>query len=439
MALPVVDPTVHSEAGATLGVVVLQGGIDETLNGMDTHVVEFVVALVLGLFLGLEREWSQKDAGIRTFALLSLLGAILTVFGEPLLLATGGLLVLVMGVLLAVRSLVGDDAETGLSLTTSVSMFVAYGVGVLVVSGFFLESVTVAVLSSLLLVLKRELHQFAWALSREEVRSATEFAIIAFVVYPLLPRESFGPWNAVDPRTVWLLVIAVSGIGFVNYVMLRRYEAKGIAVTGFFGGLVNSTAVVAELTRRFSGGSTLRAVAVGSILLANAAMALRNAIIVVPFVPDAALLVAVPLGAMTVAGVLLSTHVADWDRPVETDLASPFSLSSALAFGVLFLVILVGTAGAQATFGTRGFLTSTFLAGFVSSGTATATAVALASAGQVPVQQAMWGVLAGTLSSILVKIGLAAVVDRSLLVPAMLWNGVLIAVGLASALVVLFG
>ncbi|TKX86871.1 DUF4010 domain-containing protein, partial [Halorubrum sp. SS5] len=258
------------------------GGVDPFVY-LETNVAKLVLATALGMFLGLEREWSQKSAGIRTFALISLAAAVFSLVGEPGLLVVGGVLVVASAVLLAVRSFVEADVD-GLSLTTSASMLVAYGVGVLVAAGLFIESVTVAVLSSLLLVLKRELHAFAWGLSRQEVRSAVEFTILAFVVFPLLPAETVDPWGAVQPRLVWSLVVAVSAIGFVNYVLVKRYQGRGYAVTGFFGGLVNSTAVVAEMAKRAKGRADLGDIAVGSILLANAAMAFRNAAVVAVFV-----------------------------------------------------------------------------------------------------------------------------------------------------------
>jgi len=180
---------------------------------------------------------------------------VFSLLGHDGLLIVGGALIVAIAVLLAVRSFV-EEAVDGLSLTTSVSMLVTYGVGALVVEEFFIEAVTVAMLSSLLLVLKRELHQFAWGLSREEVRSAVEFTIIAFVVFPLLPAETIDPWGAVQPRLIWSLVVAVSAIGFVNYVLVKRYQGRGYAVTGFFGGLVNSTAVVAEMAKRARGRRT---------------------------------------------------------------------------------------------------------------------------------------------------------------------------------------
>jgi len=403
------------------------GGVDPFVY-LETNVAKLVLATALGMFLGLEREWSQKSAGIRTFALISLAAAVFSLLGESGLLVVGGALVVASAVLLAVRSFVEPEVD-GLSLTTSASMLVAYGVGVLVAEGLFIESVTVAVLSSLLLVLKRELHQFAWGLSREEVRSAVEFTILAFVVFPLLPAETIDPWGAVQPRLVWSLVVAVSAIGFVNYVLVKRYQGRGYAVTGFFGGLVNSTAVVAEMAERAKGRADLGEIAVGSILLANAAMALRNAAVVAAFVPEAALVVGAPLGAITVAGIGIAVWRSDWRTTMEAELTSPFSLGNALTFGALFLVVLLVSAVAERAFGAGGFVATAFLAGLVSSGTATTTAISLLGTGQIGVDTAVAGVVAGTAASILVKTAFAASIARDLVRPVFLWNLLLIAVG----------
>ncbi|PHQ47689.1 MgtC/SapB transporter [Halorubrum sp. C3] len=400
---------------------------------LETNVAKLVLATALGMFLGLEREWSQKSAGIRTFALISLAAAVFSLLDEPGLLVVGGVLVIASAVLLAVRSFVEADVD-GLSLTTSASMLVAYGVGVLVAEGLFIESVTVAVLSSLLLVLKRELHEFAWGLSREEVRSAVEFTILAFVVFPLLPAETVDPWDAVQPRLVWSLVVAVSAIGFVNYVLVKRYQGRGYAVTGFFGGLVNSTAVVAEMAKRAKGRADLREIAVGSILLANAAMAFRNAAVVAVFVPEAALVVGVPLGAITLTGIGVAVWRSDWRTNMEAELTSPFSLGNALTFGALFLVVLLVSAVAEETFGAGGFVATSFLAGLVSSGTSTTTAVSLLGTGQIGVETAVAGVVAGTAASILIKTAFAASIARELVRPVFLWNLLLIAVGVAAGL-----
>lgn len=406
--------------------------IDEALfTEVSPSVMKLAIATALGLFLGLEREWSQKTAGIRTFALISLLATVFTILEHDGLLIVGGLLIIAHAVLLAVRSLITEGHE-GLSLTTSVSMLVAYSIGALVGSGLYIESVTVAVLSSLLLVLKRELHQFAWQLSKQEVRSAVEFAILAFVIYPLLPDETIGPWNAIQPRVIWLLVIAISAIGFANYILVKQYQGRGIAFTGFFGGLVNSTAVIAEMAKRATRDPSLMGLAVGAILLANAAMAIRNAVLVATFLPSEAVTVGIPLGAIAVTGVVLSQMTSNWDAEMDADLKSPFSLKNALTFGGLFLLVLLVSAAAQEFFGAGGFVATTFFAGLVSSGTAATTAITLVSTGQISPDTAVWGVIAGTAASILVKVFFAASIERSLVKPVLLYSLLLIFVGVTT-------
>jgi uncharacterized membrane protein (DUF4010 family) len=408
---------------------------------LNTEVLNLFLAGALGMLLGLEREWSNKSAGIRTFTLTSLIGAAAMTLGERIILLLGGVLVLVQGTLLGLRGLLaeleGTDVDTGLSLTTSTSLLVAYAVGVLVAADYSILGVVIAITSSFLLVLRRELHEFTHRLSHEEVRSAAEFAIIAFVVYPLLPEGTYGPWDAIDPQLVWTLVIAVSAIGFVNYGVIQRYGNRGFAITGFFGGLVNSTAVIGEIVGRASANPRVAKVAVGTILMADAAMAVRNLAIVVAFIPESAIRVGAPLGFIALGGIALGLHDMDWDENINPDFDSPFSSKNALKFGVLFLAVLIATAGAQAMFGTTGFLVTSFLSGLVSSGTTTTTAVTLTTTGQITPAAAAQGVLLGSLSSIAVKVGFAASINRSLLAPVVKQSTYLCVIGVTGVFLTL--
>ena len=413
--------------------MLLQFGPDAVPINAD--VLNLFVAGALGMLLGLEREWSNKSAGIRTFTLTSLVGVAAATLGQTILLALGGALVLVQGILLGTRGLLIDAREEeteegGLALTTSTSLLVAYVVGVLIGMDYLLVGVVIAITSSFLLVLRRELHQFANQLSHQEVRGAAEFAIIAFVVYPLLPTGTYGPWGAIDPQLIWLLVIAVSAIGFVNYAIMQRYGGRGMLITGFFGGLVNSTAVIGEIANRAKTNTWILNLAVATILVADAAMAVRNIIIVVAFVPESAFSVGLPLGLIAIGGIALTGYERNWTGDMELDLDSPFSSANALTFGGLFLLVLVLTAGAQQMFGTAGFLLTSFLSGLLSSGTTTTTAVSLASTGQVTPAVAAQGVLAGTLASIFVKVWLAVGINRNLLVPVTTRSAYLALLGL---------
>ncbi|WP_313693920.1 MgtC/SapB family protein [Halorarum halobium] len=390
---------------------------DALAGSLSQPVVRLVLAAVLGLFLGLEREWSQKTAGIRTFSLTSLVAAVFTLFalqtrfGEALL-AVGGVLVIVQGVLLAVRGLRRDREDESLSLTTSVSLMAAYGVGALVAAGYVLEGVTVAFVSSALLVLKRELHSFAGDLSREELRSMIEFAILAFVVYPLLPAGSQTVLGITfEPRVAWLMVVTVAGIGIVNYALVRTYGGRGIAVTGFLGGLASSTAVVGTMLDYVRDQSTGASYAVAAVLLANAAMAVRNLAIAVAFTVghDGPMLtgVFVPLGLLVLGSFAVAGLTADWTEHVDVDLESPFSLKNALAFGSVFLFILAGSSVAQAQLGTAGLYITAFVSGLVSSAGATTSAVLLYRAGSIGEEAAVVAILLATAASVAVKAGLA--------------------------------
>ena len=407
---------------------------------LQSTVARIVLAGALGLFLGLEREWSHKSAGIRTFSLVGLLGAVFTVLGRPELLVVGGVLVIVQGILLASQGLLTDPEEAGLSLTTSVSMLVAYGVGVLVTAGHVLEGVTVAVLSSQLLVLKRELHRFAGNLSREEMQSATEFAILAFVVYPLLPAGEvtvgYDPVTvSFEPRVVWLMVVTVAAIGIVNYVVVQTYGGRGIAVTGFFGGLASSTAVVGTVLDHVRQTPSAASYAVAAILLADAAMAVRNLAIAVAFTfPDVLVDAVLPLGAVIAGSFAIAAYTADWSESVTMELEDPFSLKNALAFGGIFALVIVAGAVGQQQFGSAGFYVATFLSGLVSSAGGTTSAVVLYRAGTVDQSSAVFGILLATASSIIVKAILTLMgPSREFAYRVAVWSAVLLVVsGIAS-------
>jgi uncharacterized membrane protein (DUF4010 family) len=423
----------------------MQSGVVELLTSapLDSTVVRIVIAVALGLFLGLEREWSHKSAGVRTYALISLLAAVFVVLDRTTLLVIGGVLVIVQGVLLAAQGLL-EDEEAGLSLTTSVSMLVAYGIGALVASGFIIEGVTVAVLSSLLLVLKRELHSFAWGLEREELRSTIEFAILAFVVYPLLPADSVtlgtgGVTASIEPRVVWLMVVFVAGIGIVNYAVVKTYGGRGIAVTGFFGGLASSTAVVGTMLDHVDQRPDAASFAVAAILLADAAMALRNLLIALLFTfPDQPLVGAVlPLGAVVVGSVAVAAWTADWHEHVPMELDSPFSMRNALGFGAIFLLVVVAGGLARSGFGQLGFYVTAALSGLVSSAGATTSAVVLYRGGALTAPETTFAILLATVASIGVKAALTLTsTNRGFTRSVTAWSVVLIAAASAVTLAV---
>ena len=364
------------------------------------------LALGLGLLVGLERQRAGKEVGLRTFALTCLAGTLGWLVSPGAALGVLGLVAVVVVILNAHELARGEPVQ----ITTSVALFVTALLGILIAQGQVLIPVAAGILMTMLLAWREELVGFALGLSDQEVRSALTLGILTFIVYPALPEGYVDPWQIVNPREVWVTVILIAAIGFVNYILLRLYGPRGVAFTGLLGGVVNSTATVAELSSRHrvaAGG--LARVAYQGIVLSSAAMLQRNGLILAIFAPRVALAVAVPLVAGIVASlaVSLARRESAQVEVREIALSSPFSVAEVLRFGLIFLVITVAGDLAQRALGSPGFYAVSFVGGLASSASATATAATLASQGKIDLETAGLGALLASLASILVDLPLA--------------------------------
>ena len=210
--------------------------------------IKVVLSLALGLLVGFEREWSNKDIGARTFAMTALLGLLGSLLGPAELLLAGAA-VLILIVFANLRNL---QVAHKLEATTSVAFMIIFLLGILVGLGHLFTPVACAILVAMLLSLKPQFRAFAGGLRQEEVRSAIVLALLGFVIWPLLPNRFVDPWQLFQPREAWMTIVVIACLGFVNYVLLRVYGSTGIYVTAIFGGLINSTASAAELASTLS-------------------------------------------------------------------------------------------------------------------------------------------------------------------------------------------
>jgi uncharacterized membrane protein (DUF4010 family) len=398
-----------------------------------------LLALGVGLFVGFEREWRKKEAGLRTFGLVALLGGMGGLLGLPYAVVS----VTLSGVLVAFLNANAMRAGEGTELTTSAALLVTAMAGVLCGVGHRVTPVAVAVITTALLSWKEYLAEFGQKVTAEELRSAILLGILAFTVYPLLPSHPIDPWGMIVPRTAWLTVVLIAGIGFVNYVLWKIFGTRGIEFAGFLGGLVNSTVTVTELATRVSETKgALIEVAYRGVLLSIAAMAVRNAFILGLLQLKGLAVAGASLGLMLAssAGMALLAR-----RPPESPegtgrpfaLNSPFSLRAALKFGVIFLALQsVGTI-AQALFGRFGFYVVSFLGGLVSSASACAAAATLGEQGKISPAIAGIGVVLASLASAAVNVGLVARFSgsRALTRRVTLATAIVLVVGLAGAIV----
>jgi uncharacterized membrane protein (DUF4010 family) len=367
----------------------------------------FALALALGLLIGLERERRKKEAGLRTFGFIALLGSVGAALGDPyayIILGMTGLLT----VFLNIQEL---RTHEGTELTTSAAMLVTCMVGILCGKGHTLTPAAIMVSATALLAWKDQLQGFSIGLTENELRSALLLAILGIVIYPVLPKGTIGPWGLIEPRAAWATVILIAGIGFVNYVLWKVYGTRGVAIAGFLGGLVNSSVTVNELAARIGSGRRSRAEIIAAyqgILLATSAMIARNAVILLLLSPRVAVSALISFLLMLVASTgwaFLGRKPGRSELPEEKlasegTLVLPFSLWAALKFGFIFLVLHVIGIVMQKYFGNVGFYAVSFIGGAVSSASAVAAAASLSSSGAISFSAAAAGAVIASIASV---------------------------------------
>ncbi len=370
------------------------------------HEVAFKAALAagIGLLVGLEREWSKKEIGVRTFAICGLLGA-LTSLLDPTFVLGGLLSILLMIGFLNVHSLLKDRS---LELTTSICLVVVFFLGVLVGRTHYFTAATSAIVVLLLLSWKPELERFAGALRPEEIRSAVLLCLLSVVIFPLLPDRFVDRWNLINPQQFWLIVVVIAGIGFLNYSLLRIYGTRGIYYAAVLGGLVNSTAAATELSAQYRERAELAQEAVAVLLLTNMAMFVRNVVILAIFAPIAVRFAGWPLSVMAGATALWVWVKRGQRQPASQPLklSSPVSLKRVLKFSAAFFVLACSGTLAERFLGSFGFLVVSILGGLVSSASTAATAASLASTARITPEIAGLAVILTSISSSLVNLPL---------------------------------
>jgi uncharacterized membrane protein (DUF4010 family) len=380
----------------------------------------YLVALAIGLLLGLERERSHNralPAGSRSFALLALLGAVAATF-SPWAVVAG---LAVIGVLMALAYFRTNSEDPG--TTTEIAALVAYLLGALAYTRPAV-AVALAVVVVGLLVSKMRIHRFARDIVTEvEMEDAIKFFAVAFVVLPLLPDQALGPYGVLNPAKVWLLVVLLTGIGWLGYLGVRALGAqRGLLVTGLAGGFVSASATTAAMGR-LSRTTGLRA-PLASALAASLATFIQLVVVIAYVDPDVLRRLWPPVlaSALVLTGVATfvyrgAVHEAgDPQSEGQPDAQSgagamaagrPFALRPAVILAaVLVFALLLGRWGAD-VLGPRGAVLAAFGAGLADAHAGSVAAASLAAKGDIAVDTALAGIAAAMGSNLLVKVALA--------------------------------
>src|SRR5579859_2201266 len=225
----------------------------------DPHLLERLgVALAIGLLIGLERGWERRDrpegsrtAGFRTFGLIGLLGGITAIVGGDSRVLLLGAVGMALGAALVAGYWRETAHEPDISLTSTIAGLVTLGLGAIAGAGDLTTASAVAVVVTVPLGFKPELHELLRRIDRAELLATLRLLLISLVMLPILPNRDYGPWHAFNPYRIWWMVVLVAGISYVGYFATRLFgKQRGVLLAGVFGGLASSTAVAVAFARR---------------------------------------------------------------------------------------------------------------------------------------------------------------------------------------------
>jgi uncharacterized membrane protein (DUF4010 family) len=413
-----------------------------------TVVWNFATAILIGALLGIERERHKREhddlsiGGLRTFILFALIGALggwLTlVLSAPWILAAA--LLATQAPVLAGYVLSARARPDALGMTTELAAVAAFLLGALATLGQRELAVGLGVAVAALLAYKQPLHGIVLRLDREDVYAGLRLLIATFIVLPLLPDRTIDPWGALNPRTLWMLVLLISSLSLVGYVATRLLGAdRGIPLTGLTGGLVSSTAVTVAFSRQSREAAFAGAVPAlaSGVLLSWAVMFVR--VLVEVLVVNRSLLAAVlmPFIAMAAAALAMAWYfhgrARGASRTEGVPLTNPFSLTAAAKFAAFFALVLLVVKLVQVHAPESGVYFVAGLAGTTDVDAITLSMAQFAWSGDASL--AARAITIAALTNTAVKTGMVATLGspalrRSILVPAM----VILAAGLAALL-----
>jgi uncharacterized membrane protein (DUF4010 family) len=411
---------------------------------LDT-VWNFAAALLIGALIGIEREKHKREGqhegsigGLRTFILFALVGALgawLTDrFNFPWLLVAA--LFAVLAPIVASYQIAARHDADALGLTTELAAIATTLLGALAALGYRELAAALGVAVATILAYKQPLHGIVDRLDREDIYAGLRLSIATFIVLPLLPNRTVDPWEALNPWSLWLLVLLISGLSLVGYVATRLLGThRGIALTGLTGGLVSSTAVTLAFARQSRDKAYAKAayaLATGTLIAWTVmfgrvliAVAIVNRALLRPLLP--------PMIAMAVVAGALAWYAhrkAPDAEAQDVPLRNPFSLTSAMKFAALFAAVLLLVKLAQTYTSSAGIYAVAALAGTTDVDAITLSMAQYARANS-PVVAAQAIVIA-TLSNTIVKAGMVATLGAaSLRGPIIVASALIVAAGAA--------
>jgi len=370
-------------------------------------------ALAIGLLIGAERERRKGEgpqrsaAGIRTFALASLLGGVSVVLGGNLLLAVT---TAVIAVFSAVAYLRTHEQDPGLTSETALVLTVLLGG---LAQTETATASAIAVMVTVLLAARLRLHHFVSdVISEAELTDALIFAAATLVVLPLMPDRYLGPFDAINPRIIWKIVILMMSISAGGYTAVRLVGPRfGLPIAGLASGFISSTATIGAMGGRALQEPALARPAVAGAVLSTVATILQMAAVLAATSRSTLYqmrfsLIAAGVAALAYGAVLTIMSVRQ-EAPPAAQKGRAFSLRSAIFFAGIIAAMLLLSAALNAWLGKAGVLAAAAVAGFADTHSAAVSVASLVAAGKLTAQEAIVPILAGLTTNTVSKIAVA--------------------------------
>jgi uncharacterized membrane protein (DUF4010 family) len=343
---------------------------------MELQILQkFAISLILGALVGVERQFSKTDdqvslsaIGLRTFIFLSLLGTTSALIADKVGALFFGIAFAGVFTMIGIGYIVVTRRSQDVGMTTEASALLVFMIGSLVWWDMRELAIALAVAVTVFLSLKETLHEWAHRIEREDIFAALKFAIITFIILPILPNKVYGPFNAFNPHEIWLIVVLISGIGFVGYILLKILgPTRGIGLVGLLGGLVSSTAVTLSFSRRSKQEPTLFSAFALAIVLASTIMFPRILFEIWVINPKLMPSLIPPIAILTATGAVFSLwYYLRARRKLRTEpvkFRNPLDFSMAVKFGLLYAIILFAAQIARHYAGEGGLMAVSVLSG----------------------------------------------------------------------------
>ncbi|MGB1548447.1 MAG: MgtC/SapB family protein, partial [Alphaproteobacteria bacterium] len=403
------------------------------------------VALAIGILVGIERGWKARlepegarVAGVRTFTIVGFLGGLWMLLAEALGEVVLGFAFLAFAIVMVVAHIGSLRKGHDYSITTVVASLLTFALGALAVRGEVEIAVAGAVIMTLLLGIKSVVHGWLERVEYEELLTVLKLLVMSLVLLPVLPNKGYGPWQALNPYELWLMVILIAAISFVGYVAVKLAgEKRGTLYASLAGGLASSTAVAFNFSRLAKQNPSRHSLLAVGIVLAAMMMFPRILVVASIIEPNLLSRLVWPLGAATLTASLGAALLWRRDRKdvADSDIAftNPFEFGTAVKFGILLACVILLVRALQTWFGETGVYVSAFLSGLAD---VDAITLSLARMGgeNLTVDVAAIGILIAAFANTLFKAGLSiTIAGRTLALPVGLTLGASILAGFAAA------